>query len=392
MIIRKAAVNNFDEALKLVKKTGCNKYADRILAAKALINPVVIEKIDNRAAAIFKQEALSCGADLAVNENVSRFKKGFSDAVLLATVQQMRILSVKLGLQPFGLKEAAAALAGIAGKLTENKKVFRYKNKKIDLLKPAVMGIVNLDPSSFSGDGLTDAGKAAKQAEEFERLGASIIDVGAQSTRPGVKPVDSKTELKRLLPALKQIRKKVKIPISIDTYKFETAKAALSEGADIINDIFALRKGGDKLAKLIAGSKAGLILMHMKGVPSTMQKNPSYKDCVSQVYKFLKERKDYALQFGIKEDYISVDPGAGFGKTFEHNMELIKNMGVFSSLGAVTAGVSRKSFVRSIAGAGVSSFVAANFLAVLSGADIIRAHDVEETVNALNLIDVFRRV
>ena len=392
MIIRKAAANSFEDALKLVKKTGCDERAYGLLAAKAVIKPIVIEKIDNRAAAIFKQEALSCGAELAVNEKVSRFKKGFSDAVLFATLRQMQLLAGKLSFQPFGLKEVAAGLAEIACGFTWNKKVLKYGNKKIDLSKPAVMGIINLDLSSFSGDGISDADMAAERAAEFERAGAKIIDIGAQSSRPGSKLTDSKNEIKRLLPALKKIRKKVKIPLSVDTYLPETAKAALSEGADIINDIFALKKGGDKLVRLIAEAKAGLIIMHMKGVPANMQKAPSYKNCVSEVYKFLKERKEYAETAGVKEDYISIDPGIGFGKTDEHNMELVKNMDVFSSLGVITGGVSRKKFVRNIAGGDTSSFVAANFLTVLCGADIIRVHDVKETVNVLNLINVFRRI
>jgi dihydropteroate synthase len=392
MILRKAFAYNLNDSLKLAKNTGCDKHVRALLAKKGLFQPIVIEKIDSRAANILKQEAISCGADASVNENVSRFKKGFSNIALFATVKQLETLAKKLYLQPFGLKEAAAELEIILKEAANPVKIFRYKKSKLDFSKTAVMGIVNLDPCSFSGDGITDADTAVKQALFFEEAGAAIIDIGAESSRPGVRLVDAKTEIKRLIPALRQIKKKVKIPVSIDTYKFETAKAALDEGADIINDIFALRKGKDKLAALISETKAGLILMHMKGIPSNMQKKPEYKNCVSEVFEFLKERREYALKSGIGKDFISVDPGAGFGKTAENNIELVKNMGVFSSLGCVTAGVSRKRFVRDISGKNTTSFVTASLMSAYCGADIVRVHDVVETVKALKIIDEVRRV
>jgi dihydropteroate synthase len=391
MLIRKAVVNDFCDALKLVKNTGSDRYAHVLLAKKAILCPVEIENIDNRAANILKQEALSCGAEAAVNENVSRFKKGFSNAVLFATLRQLEILEKKLTLQPFGLKEVADKISAIIKDSVSEIKVLKYKKSAIDLSYPSVMGIINLDISSFSGDGFSCADEAVERAVFFEKSGASIIDIGAESSRPGSKPVNLKTEIKRLIPVLKKIRKAVKIPISVDTYKYETAKAAISEGADIINDIYAFAKGKDKLARLIAGEKAGLILMHMKGVPSNMQKNPLYNNCVSEVFDFLSSKRDYAQKFGIDKSFISVDPGIGFGKTDRHNAELIKNMSVFSTLGVVTAGLSRKRFVRALSGTDRSSFVSANIAAVCGGADIIRVHDVPETLAALKLINEIRR-
>ncbi|MDR3256375.1 MAG: dihydropteroate synthase [Endomicrobium sp.] len=388
MIIRKAIINNFNDALKLVKNTSCASSVYKLLAKKAILEPIIIEKIDNRAANILKQEAISVGADAAVNENVSRFKRCVSEAVLFANINQIEKLINKLHLQPFGLEEVALKLENIL----KEKKVFKYRKKSLNLSKPVVMGIVNMDPNSFSGDGLTDPDKALKQAVEFEKFGAEIIDIGAESSRPGVKLIDAKTEISRLLPALRKIKNNINIPISVDTYKYETAKAALDEGADIVNDIFALRKGKEKLAKLIADTKAGLILMHMKGIPKNMQVLPEYKNCTSEVYEFLAQRKEYAMSFGIEEDYIAVDPGHGFGKTVKHNVELIKNISVFSTLGAIVGAVSRKSFVRTIAGEDKTAFIAANFFTVYCGADIIRVHDVKETVNALKIVETFRRV
>ncbi|MDR1474302.1 MAG: dihydropteroate synthase [Endomicrobium sp.] len=388
MIVRKSVVNNFSDVLKLIKNTGCSCMVYESLANKGILEVIVIEKIDNRAANILKQEAISVGADAALNENISRFKLGFSNIVLFVTAFQAHKLINKLSFQPFGLKQVASSLKTII----VDKKVFRYKNKHLDLSNPIVMGIVNMDPNSFSGDGLTDPEKALAKAVEFEKFGAGIIDIGAESSRPGVKLVDAKTEIRRLIVALRKIRKHVKIPISIDTYKHETAKAALSEGADIINDIFALRKGKEKLARLVADYKAGIILMHMKGIPQNMQVDPQYKNCTSEVYEFLSERKSYAMNFGIKEEYIAVDPGHGFGKTVKHNIELIKNMSVFSSLGPVVGAVSRKKFVKTLSGEDKSSFIVANFLAAFCGANIIRVHDVKETVNVFKIIEAFRGI
>jgi len=387
MLIRKAVINNASDAVCVIKNTGCDPRAVDLFVKKSAVIAVIIEGIDNKAANILKQDAISCGADAAVSENVSRFKKGVSNAVLFATYKQAENLISKLCLQPFRLKEAAAEIKKVIS-LSGRKACFlKYKNSTLNLASPAVMGIINLDPDSFSGDGLTDIGAIAERALKFENEGAKILDIGAQSSRPGAKLLDAKTEIKRLIPALKKIRKATKLPISIDTCKYETARIALDEGADIINDIFALRRGKDKLAKLIASQKAGVILMHMKGEPENMQKNPRYKNCVSEVYEFLKERKNYAQSFAIEEDFISVDPGLGFGKNTCHNLELLKNMKVFSTLGAVVGAVSRKRFVRETAGTDISSYVCANVLAAVCGADIIRTHDVKETVNALKLVN-----
>ncbi|GMO67834.1 MAG: dihydropteroate synthase [Endomicrobiia bacterium] len=389
MIIRKAIINNLSDALRLVKSTGCSFSVRKSLAEKGLIKPIVIEKIDNRAANVLKQEAISVGADSIISEYVSKFKCGTSNAVLFATINQTKKLINKLKLQPFGLKKVAFEL----DKILSKEKVFKYGNKYLDLSSPIVMGIVNMDPNSFSGDGLTDPDKALRQAIDFEKFGAKIIDIGAESSRPGVDPIDAKTEIKRLLPALRKIRKDIRVPISVDTYKYETAKAALDEGADIINDIFALRKGRENLAKLIADTKVGLVLMHMKGVPRNMQMSPCYGNCTSEVYKFLMERKSYAVSFGIAEECIAIDPGPGFGKNLEHNVELIKNISVFSNLGVVVGAVSRKKFIKTLIGdVDKTAFIVANFLTALSGADILRVHDVKETVNVLKIVEIFQRL
>ncbi|MDR3071656.1 MAG: dihydropteroate synthase [Endomicrobium sp.] len=391
MIVRNVVVNNLDDALKLVKNTGCSVRVYDSLAKRGIIESIIIEKLDNRAINILKQEVISVGAGAAVNENIVRFKRGLSDVVLFATLNQIEKLIKKISLQPFGLREVASKLGDVVNKAAK-KKFFKYRQKSLNLSNPVVMGIINMDPNSFSGDGCTDPQKALRQAVAFEEFGAKIIDIGAESSRPGSRFIDAKTEIKRLIPAIKKIKKNVSIPISVDTYKYETAKIALSEGADIVNDIFALRKGKEKMAKCVVDAKAGLILMHMKGMPKDMQICPKYKNCVSEVYGFLDKQKKYAMSFGVEDDYIAVDPGPGFGKTVEHNVELIKNMHIFSTLGVVVGAVSRKKFVKLVAGDDKTAFVTANFLTAFCGADIIRTHDVKETVNVLKIIEFFRKV
>ena len=386
MLIRKAQPEGIDDILALIKETGASPVVYDLLVKKGLFCSLIIEDIDNRAAAIFKQEALSCGAELVINENISRFKRGNSKALLFATTRQLELLRDKLLQQPFGLKEAAAQIKEIIAAQSKKEKIFRHRSGALNFEKPAVMGIINLDPSSFSGDGLESPDEAARRAKDFQKQGAQIIDIGAESSRPGSSPLDAKTEMKRLIPSLKKIRAAVSIPISIDTYKYETAKAALDEGADIINDISALTKGKEKLAKLIASQKAGVILMHSKGNPKNMQKNPHYKDCTGEVFKYLQERIRFAQTFSIEPHFISIYPGIGFGKTVEHNLELIRNTAVFSQLAFVTVGLSRKSFIRKIAGDDICAFVSANLIAAMRGANIIRVHDVKETVQVLKLL------
>jgi dihydropteroate synthase len=386
LLITKLPITNYDDVLKNVKEIKpCAKVFD-LLSKKGFFCALKISQADNRALAILKQEALALGAELCVCESISRFKMGLSDAILFITLRGLERLAAKLFIQPYGLKEMAAEFEAVLKNICKSQRTLRYKDKEINLNKPVVMGIINMDPNSFSGDGLTNADQAVKQACQFEKEGAKIIDLGAESSRPGVKLIDAKTEIARLIPALKKIRKATNLPISIDTYKYETAKAAFEHGADIINDIFALRVGRQKLARLIADQKLGVILMHSKGKPQNMQKDPHYKNCTVEVYQYLKQAKEYALSFGILPEFISVDPGIGFAKTVEHNLEILKNAEIFRQLGILTVGASRKNFVRKSAGADELYYVAANVLAARNGADIVRVHDVKKTVRAMRLI------
>jgi dihydropteroate synthase len=248
------------------------------------------------------------------------------------------------------------------------------------------MGIVNVTPDSFSDGGeFLDPAKAIEHGERLIAEGADIVDIGGESTRPGAQPAGAEEELGRVLPILRALRD-VSVPVSVDTMKPEVMRAVLGEGASMINDVNALRSPGAMEA--VAASDAGVCLMHMLGEPRTMQQSPQYDDVVSEVGAFLRERARVAVAAGIARERIAVDPGFGFGKTPEHNMLLLRNLGALKEAGfTVLFGASRKSSLGRItsrpAGERVHASVAAALLAAERGASILRVHDVAATRDAL---------
>jgi len=255
-----------------------------------------------------------------------------------------------------------------------------------------IMGVLNLTPDSFSGDGLyRDTGAAVERANRVQEEGADIIDIGAESSRPGAKAVSVEEELRRILPVLKKLRRKIKIPISVDTYKFEVAQRVLDAGASIINDIAGLNYS-PAIARLAAGYNAGLVLMHMKGNPRTMQKNPRYKTLIPEIIKYLKNSMRIAYKAGVKNNQIVVDPGIGFGKTLRHNLEILRNLVAFKVLGRpLLVGPSRKSFIGSILDLPVSErfegTLASLVVCAINGANILRVHDVKAAKRALEVTE-----
>ena len=255
--------------------------------------------------------------------------------------------------------------------------------------RPLVMGIVNLSDDSFSGDGLHgDTAAAIAQARRLIDEGAHILDLGAESSRPGAAPVSAQQEIDRLLPVIAALHD-CGVPLSIDTLKPEVMKLALAAGADLINDINALRAPG--ALELVAASRAGVCLMHMQGDPGTMQDDPHYVDIVAEVADFLAERVAAAEAAGIALNRIAVDPGFGFGKTLEHNIELLRRLDELVVPGLpLLVGMSRKSMLGLLTGRAaperVHAGIAAHVLAVLRGARIVRVHDVAATRDALAVL------
>lgn len=257
---------------------------------------------------------------------------------------------------------------------------------QLPLSRPLLMGIVNLTPDSFSGDGLaSNIGEAVAQARQQIDAGADLLDLGAESSRPGATPTAENEELRRLLPVLEALRD-CGVPISVDTYKPTVMRAALANGASMINDIYALRKPG--AMAVVADSNCAVCLMHMQGAPLTMQEQPAYCDVVAEVQGFLRTRVSAALAAGITRDRLLLDPGFGFGKTLQHNLDLLRSFAELSLDGLpLLAGVSRKSMLGTITGRPVeqrlAGSLAAALLAAQRGARILRVHDVAETRDAL---------
>ena len=258
-----------------------------------------------------------------------------------------------------------------------------------------VMGIINMTPDSFGGDGLSGSAQAALgQAEEFVAGGADIIDIGGESTRPGSAAATVQEELDRVLPALEAIRPAVDAPISIDTNKAEVAREALDAGADIINDVYALRR--EAMLELAAASGVPVILMHMQGTPGDMQQNPSYEDVVGEICDFLAERIAAAVDAGVPEEQIIIDPGFGFGKTVNHNLEIVRRLGEFRRLGRpILLGPSRKSTIGAVLNRPVHQRLwgtaATCAAAIINGADIIRVHDVAQMSEVARMTDAIVR-
>lgn len=263
--------------------------------------------------------------------------------------------------------------------------------------RPLIMGILNVTPDSFSDGGLyLDKGRAVERALEMEAQGADIIDIGGLSTRPGSEEIPVKEELRRTVPVIEALAGKLRAPISIDTYRSEVARAALEAGASMVNDISGLRFDPE-MAKTVASYKVPVVVMHIKGTPKDMQKNPVYENLMGEIINYLKDSIRIAKEAGIVEELIIIDPGIGFGKTFDHNLEIIKNLHLLKSLGRpVLIGPSRKAFIGKILGdvppkERLEGTMAAVSVAVFNGADIIRVHDVAEAVKTAKVAYAIRQ-
>ena len=254
----------------------------------------------------------------------------------------------------------------------------------------AIMGIINLSPDSFySRSSHSNPCDVFHAAEKMVHDGVHILDVGAESTRPGSRGISVKLELERLLPVITKLTKEFNVPISVDTYKPEVASVVLQEGATVINDISGLG-AGYKMANVISHHKAGIVLMHMKGTPEIMQKNPCYDDVCAEVLNFLSQRVELAEDAGIDSGSIAIDPGIGFGKTLVHNIDLISKLGQLKVLGKqILLGVSRKALIGGILNLEpaerLEGSIAAGIMGVVNGANILRVHDVEPTVRAVRI-------
>ena len=271
-------------------------------------------------------------------------------------------------------------------------KPIRCGNHELKFDNTIIMGVLNATPDSFSDGGLFfEQKKAIEHAKQMVKDGAQIIDVGGESTRPYSDNISEEVEIRRVTPIIKKLVKELDVPISIDTYKPKVAEDCINLGVHIVNDITGLRNL--KMIELVAKYKVPAIIMHMKGKPKIMQKNPKYKDVVAEIKKFLKDRIVKARKSGIND--IIIDPGIGFGKTTEHNLQILKRLNEFRELRCpILAGPSRKSSIGDITGMPVDErlggTLAAVAIAVMNGANIVRVHDVKECKSAVQIADAIR--
>jgi dihydropteroate synthase len=367
----KLSINDFNKAYEAL---GCDKSGVKILNNKSQINTIFIKNLHVGAANILKQDALSIGADLAVPMGVIVAKEKYVNAILIASNKQLEHLSRKELAQPFGLKNIAKEL-----------KKFIFPPQK----PTKIMGIVNANEDSFFKNSRFSGEDAFKKMEQLILNGASIIDLGAVSSRPGSIAVSWQEELERIQPILDLIKKQKlyeKAEFSLDSYTPQVIQYALDCGFTIINDITGLQN--DKVAKLAGEYKAKVVIMHMQNDPSTMQKEPFYEDVIEEIHNFFKERIDKAHSFGVED--IILDVGIGFGKTLEHNLLLLKHHEHFRYFGyELLIGASRKSMINAIVPSAIEErlpgTLAIHLQSIKKGASIVRCHDVKEHFQAIKV-------
>jgi len=384
-------IRTLTEAGEELKKIGAHPHSIPLMAPKALFYTIALNAVPSPVANILKQEMLSLGGDAALSKDAV-FGRGKTGLLLMGTLKHHQLLIKKLKKQPFNLP----ALAGKLQKLLFSKpaslkvgpRTFQWGKQTY------LMGVLNITPDSFSDAGkYFDPEKALARAKQMASEGADLIDVGAESSRPGAEPVSAKEEWRRLNSVLPELLK-LKVPISIDTCKPEAAEKCLNAGAHMINDITGLRS--KKMAKVVAKYKCPVVLMHMPGSPRTMQEKPEYGDICGDIISFLRGRIDFAKKHGVQEDKIIIDPGIGFGKTLPHNLEILRSLSEFKSLGRpILVGASRKSFIGKISNLPVAErlegTLASIAIAISNGADIVRVHDIKESKRAAGVADAISR-
>lgn len=387
-----ASVKDLAEAKEELSKIGVDSRAIKIMAEKAILFPIKLYSVDCAHANILKQEMLASCGEAAINKETYRLKNKKTDVLLLATLKQYKHLISKLNIQPFSklktlghdIDEALENYQRTPPPLVCKSKTFSFDKKCY------IVGILNVTPDSFSdGNKFLCPEAACEHALKLVEEGADTIDIGGESTRPGSNKVSVSEEKARIIPVIKKLAGKIKVPISVDTYKSNVAQAALDEGAEIINDISGLRFD-KKMPALAAKYDVPVIIMHIKGSPKNMQLNPSYNNLLVEVMDYLKTGIEIAEKAGIKREKIVIDPGIGFGKTVEHNLELIKKLNQFKTLGRpILIGTSRKSFIGKILNADIENrlegTIASSVVGLTHGANFLRVHDVKAVKRAVEM-------
>lgn len=390
--LHKVIVKNKAHILKELKKIGADQAGSGLMAPKAIHHLFKVYDLAPRQANIIKQEMLSKGGDAAVARGTVDSSVEKTDLLMMGTEKQYRAVIKKLRMQPFGLSRLADKLDEMLDNLAGPKpREINCRGKKLIIgERTLVMGILNVTPDSFSDGGkFNDIDRAIAHARQMEAEGADIIDLGGESTRPGYTSISVEEEVDRIIPVLKALVDEIKLPISIDTTKAPVARYALEAGAHIINDQWALR--ADKnMASVIAEYSVPVMIMHN-------QKSTDYRDLMGDMVQFFEESIDLAVQAGVARENIIIDPGIGFGKTVQHNLEALHRLRELDSLGLpVLIGTSRKSVIGKtldlLPEERVEGTAATVAVGIVNGADIVRVHDVKEMVRVARMTDAICKV
>jgi dihydropteroate synthase len=388
--LRVVEIANRAEARRALKEIGCDSGGVVWMTPKAVHRLLRVEYLSTRAAIILKQEMLSKGGEAAINREAGDFSVDVTDVLLMGTLRQYDQLCQKLKMQPFGLARLAQSIKDVLDNLElRDSRQLRCRDLSLTIgERTLIMGILNVTPDSFSDGGkFNQVDAAVAHAREMVSEGADIIDIGGESTRPQTwdeAPLSAEGELRRIMPVLERLLQEIDVPISIDTYKAETARAALKAGAHIVNDVWGFQRDPD-LAKVSAGYDVPVILMHN-------QDGTEYQNLMGDVIRSLRQSVKIAEDAGVRPEQVIIDPGIGFGKTAEQNLVVMRRMDELRSLGKpVLLGASRKSVVGNTLNLPVDQRLEGTAATVAwgiaNGADIVRVHDVKEMSRVARMVD-----
>ena len=396
--LRRLLWTSAPEAADILKRMDVDPYGIEAMLPKMLNMNIHVQGLPCKVANIIKQEMLAIGGDAAVARGAVACSIEKTDLILIGTLKQIRRFIEKISFQPFGLKLLAESLDTLLDNLLAENWTLKTSRRKMILGdRTRIMGILNVTPDSFSDGGRFDSPeKAVECGFQLVEDGADILDIGGESTRPGAQPVSLEEELRRTIPVIQGLSGKINVPISIDTTKAVIAREAVAAGAEIINDISAMRFD-EQMPTVIASSGAAVVFMHMRGVPQTMQKGDlHYALLQGEMIDFFRERLNTALLAGILLEQVIIDPGIGFGKTRSDNLKLLKYLPEFNVLGRpILTGPSRKSFLGQEGRGGavdrLEETAAAVTAAIMNGSQVVRVHDVKAMKRVVAIADAIVR-
>ena len=379
-----------EEMKRLFAEIGCDTAGEKIMLPKSKIVPLFLKEVKSPAANILKQQMLSLGGEAVVGRGVVNCSQEYSDVLLLGTRQEYEGLIERICGQPWGLKILGERIKTLWSNLAKSRKIaWEWPKQRLTLgEKTLIMGILNVTPDSFSDGGkFRELSQAVEHAWEMVEAGADIIDVGGESTRPGCLPVTAEEELQRVRPVLERLLAEIPVPISIDTYKATVAEEALALGVQIINDVGGGLKD-PRMPEVVARFQAPVIVMH----------NPArgeYQDLLPDLVDSLAKQVKVYEEAGLPAEKIVIDPGVGFGKNYQENLAVMKNLASFRALGQpVLLGVSRKSFIGKTLDLPVTERLEGSLAAaawgVIKEMDILRVHDVRETVRLVKVLEAIK--